>query len=202
MHTGGEPDSHHAERGDDGGLPAKLVLLGRLSDGGEHRGIEVSEPRSRPCRMDDTRRRHGLQHEKLRRRCGAAGQDVNDRGDFIHDAIIYKGIETHYNKENNGHKEFREQNQTRDDNLRSVPCRVHSNQSVEHLDGPFHGGGRPAENLCTGRQCAYTRATHHYGGDSRCGSQEPCGNVPPLSLYMFFIRIDSKRTEYINTIYQ
>ena len=26
-------------------------------------------------------------------------------------------------------------------------------------------------------------ATHHHGGDPRCGSQEPCRNVPPLLLH-------------------
>ncbi len=54
VHTGGEPDGNHGERADDGGLPAKQLLLRRLSDGGKHRGPEMPEPRPRPCGMDDT----------------------------------------------------------------------------------------------------------------------------------------------------
>ena len=54
VHTGGEPDGNHGERADDGGLPAKLLLLGGLSDGGKHRGPKMPEPRPRPCGMDDT----------------------------------------------------------------------------------------------------------------------------------------------------
>ena len=40
-HTGGEPDGDNDKRADDGGLPAKLLLLGGLSDGGKHRGPEM-----------------------------------------------------------------------------------------------------------------------------------------------------------------
>ena len=54
LHTGGEPDGDNDKRADDGGLPAKLLLLGGLSDGGKHRGPEMPEPRPRPCGMDDT----------------------------------------------------------------------------------------------------------------------------------------------------
>ena len=49
VHTGGEPDGNHGERADDGGLPAKQLLLRRLSDGGKHRGPEMPEPRPRPA---------------------------------------------------------------------------------------------------------------------------------------------------------
>ena len=56
VHTGGEPDGDNSERADDGRLPAKLILLSRLSDGGEHRGIEVPEPRARLGSMDDSGR--------------------------------------------------------------------------------------------------------------------------------------------------
>lgn len=54
VHTGREPDSHHTERGDDGGLPAKLFLLGRLPYGCKYRGIEMPEPCSGLGRLDDT----------------------------------------------------------------------------------------------------------------------------------------------------
>ena len=54
LHTGGEPDGDNDKRADDGSLPAKLLLLGGLSDGGKHRGPEMPEPRPRPCGMDDT----------------------------------------------------------------------------------------------------------------------------------------------------
>jgi len=39
-----------AKRADDGSLPAKLLLLGGLSDGGKHRGPKMPEPRPRPWR--------------------------------------------------------------------------------------------------------------------------------------------------------
>ena len=42
VHTGGEPDGNHGERADDGGLPAKQLLLRRLPDGGKHRGIKTN----------------------------------------------------------------------------------------------------------------------------------------------------------------
>ena len=54
LHTGGEPDGDNDKRADDGSLPAKLLLLGGLSDGGKHRGPKMPEPRPRPCGMDDT----------------------------------------------------------------------------------------------------------------------------------------------------
>lgn len=38
VHTSGEPDGDNSERADDGRLSAELILLRRLSDGGEHRG--------------------------------------------------------------------------------------------------------------------------------------------------------------------
>ena len=66
VHTGGEPDGNHGERADDGGLPAKQLLLRRLPDGGKHRGPEMPEPRSRPCGMDDTGGRYGVLDPKLR----------------------------------------------------------------------------------------------------------------------------------------
>lgn len=78
VHTGGEPDGNHGERADDGGLPAKQLLLRRLPDGGKHRGPEMPEPRSRPCGMDDTGGRYGVLDPKLRRGCGAAGQNDGD----------------------------------------------------------------------------------------------------------------------------
>ena len=56
VHTGGEPDGDNRQRDNDGGILAKLVLLGRLPDGGKHCGIEMPEPRTRPCGMDDTGR--------------------------------------------------------------------------------------------------------------------------------------------------
>ena len=54
VHTGGEPDCDNGQRDHDGGLPAKLVLLGGLPDGGEHRGVEVFEPCARLSGVDDT----------------------------------------------------------------------------------------------------------------------------------------------------
>lgn len=45
---------YHTERGDDGGLPAKLFLLGRLPYGSKYRGIEMPEPCSGLGRLDDT----------------------------------------------------------------------------------------------------------------------------------------------------
>ena len=54
LHTGREPNGDNGKRADDGGLPAKLLLLGGLSDGGKHRGPKMPEPRPRPCGMDDT----------------------------------------------------------------------------------------------------------------------------------------------------
>lgn len=78
VHTGGEPDGHNGERADDGSLPAKQLLLRRLSDGGKHCGPEMPEPRPRPCGMDDTGGRYGVLDPKLRRGCGAAGQNDGD----------------------------------------------------------------------------------------------------------------------------
>lgn len=75
LHTGGKPDGDNGERADDGRLPAKLVLLRRLSDGGEHRGPQVPEPRAGLGGMDDSGGRHGLLYPKFRRGRGAAGQD-------------------------------------------------------------------------------------------------------------------------------
>ena len=75
LHTGRKPDGDNGERADYGRLPAKLVLLGRLSDGCEHRGIEVPEPCAGLGGMDDSGGRHGLLYPKLRRGRGAAGQD-------------------------------------------------------------------------------------------------------------------------------
>ena len=46
VHPGGEPDGDNRQRADDGRLPAELVLLRRLPDGGKHRGPEVPEPRT------------------------------------------------------------------------------------------------------------------------------------------------------------
>ena len=60
VHPGGEPDGDNGERADDGRLPAELVLLCRLPDGGEHRGIEMPEPCAGFGRMDDTGGRHRL----------------------------------------------------------------------------------------------------------------------------------------------
>lgn len=54
LHTGGKPDSDNGERADDGRLPAKLLLLGRLSDGGKHCSLEMPEPCAGPGGMDDT----------------------------------------------------------------------------------------------------------------------------------------------------
>ena len=56
-------------------------------------------------------------------------------------------------------------------------------QRVEHLDRPDDGHGRAQESLCTGRQCADTGPSDHNGRDTRRGSQEPCGDVPPLFLH-------------------
>lgn len=88
VHTGGEPDGNHGERADDGGLPTKLVLLGRLPDGGKHRGLEVSEPCTGFGGMDDTGRRHGLLDTKLRRGCGTASQDDGNGRYRVYDEII------------------------------------------------------------------------------------------------------------------
>ena len=60
VHPGGEPDGDNGKRADDGRLPAELVLLCRLPDGGKHRGPEMPEPRTRPCGVDDTGGRHRL----------------------------------------------------------------------------------------------------------------------------------------------
>ena len=54
VHPGGEPDGDNRQRADDGRLPAELVLLRRLPDGGKHRGPEMPEPCTRPCGVDDT----------------------------------------------------------------------------------------------------------------------------------------------------
>jgi len=87
VHTGGEPDGDNAERADDGGIPAKLVLLGRLPHGGEHRGFEVPELSTRPRRMDDTRGRHGVLNKKLRRGSRLASQDEYHWRNILNDAI-------------------------------------------------------------------------------------------------------------------
>ena len=54
VHPSGEPDGDNGERDNDGGIPAKLVLFGGLSDGCQHRSVEVSEPCARLGGMDDT----------------------------------------------------------------------------------------------------------------------------------------------------
>ncbi len=54
VHTGGEPDGDNDKRADDGSLSAKLLLLGRLSDGGKHCSPEMPEPCAGPGGMDDT----------------------------------------------------------------------------------------------------------------------------------------------------
>ena len=74
-------------------------------------------------------------------------------------------------------------------------------QPVKHLDSKGDGNGCPTEGICVGRQCTYPCATHYNGGDPRCGSQKSCGNVPSLSLYMFFIEIKGKQKECIYAIY-
>lgn len=56
VHTSGEPDGDNGKRADDGGLPAKQLLLGGLPDGGKYRGIEVFEPRAGFSGVDDTGR--------------------------------------------------------------------------------------------------------------------------------------------------
>ena len=73
VHTGGEPDGDNGERADDGRLPAELLLLGRLSDGGKHCSPEMPEPCAGPGGMDDTGRRYGIQYPKLWRGCGFTG---------------------------------------------------------------------------------------------------------------------------------
>ena len=87
VHPGGEPDGDNGERADDGRLPAELVLLRRLPDGGKHRGVKVPEPRSRPCGMDDTGRRHRLLDPKLRRGRGTTGEDDGHWRHRNHDTI-------------------------------------------------------------------------------------------------------------------
>lgn len=54
VHTGRKPNSHHTERNNNGSLSAKLLLLGRLSDGGKHCSPEMPEPCAGPGGMDDT----------------------------------------------------------------------------------------------------------------------------------------------------
>jgi hypothetical protein len=49
-----EPDRNHSQRADYGGLPAKQLLLRRVSDGGKYRGFEMPEPRAGFGGMDDT----------------------------------------------------------------------------------------------------------------------------------------------------
>lgn len=44
VHPGGKPDRNHGQRADNGGLPAEQFLLRRLSDGGKHCSLEMSEP--------------------------------------------------------------------------------------------------------------------------------------------------------------
>ena len=87
MHPGGEPDGDNGKRADDGRLPAELVLLRRLPDGGKHRGPEMPEPRTRPCGVDDTGRRHRLLDPKLRRGRGTTGEDDSHGRHRNHDAI-------------------------------------------------------------------------------------------------------------------
>lgn len=92
----------------------------------------------------------------------------------------------------NGHKESGEQDQADGHRVHRLPRGVHHHQRVEHLDGPDDGRGRAQEGLCAGRQRADTGPPDHDGGNARRGSQEPCRNVPPLSLYMFSIEIRGK----------
>ena len=73
VHTGGEPDGDNGERADDGRLPAELVLLGGLPDGGFDCSSQVPEPCSGLGGMDDTGRRYGIQYPKLWRGCGFTG---------------------------------------------------------------------------------------------------------------------------------
>ena len=87
MHPSGEPDGDNRQRADDGRLPAKLVLLGGLPDGGFDSSPQVPEPRAGLGGMDDTGGRHGLLHPKLRRGCGATGEDDGHRSDGRHHAI-------------------------------------------------------------------------------------------------------------------
>lgn len=87
MHPGGEPDGDNGKRADDGRLPAELVLLRRLPDGGEHRGIEMPEPCAGFGRMDDTGRRYCLLDPKLRRGRGTTGEDDSHGRHRNHDAI-------------------------------------------------------------------------------------------------------------------
>ena len=87
VHTGGEPDGDNGERADDGRLPAELLLLGRLSDGGKHCSPEMPEPCAGPGGMDDTGRRYGIQYPKLWRGCGFTGSNVHHGGDSAHDEI-------------------------------------------------------------------------------------------------------------------
>ena len=87
VHPGGEPDGDNGKRADDGRLPAELVLLRRLPDGGKHRGPEMPEPRTRPCGVDDTGRRHRLLDPKLRRGRGTTGEDDSHGRHRNHDAI-------------------------------------------------------------------------------------------------------------------
>ena len=51
------------------------------------RGVKVPEPRSRPCGMDDTGRRHRLLDPKLRRGRGTAGEDDGHWRHRNHDTI-------------------------------------------------------------------------------------------------------------------
>ena len=78
LYSGGEPDGDNGKRTDNGRLPAKLVLLRRLSDGGKHRGPEMPKPCAGFGGMDDSGGRHGLLDPKLRRGRGAAGQNDGD----------------------------------------------------------------------------------------------------------------------------
>ena len=77
-------------RADDGRLPAELVLLGGLPDGGFDCSSQVPEPCSGLGGMDDTGGRHGILYPKLRRGRGTAGEDDGNRRVGRHHEIIRK----------------------------------------------------------------------------------------------------------------
>ena len=91
VHSGRKPHGDNGERNNDGGLPAKLVLFGGLPDGGKHRGVEMPESCAGLGSMDDTGGRYCIQYEKLRRRSGAAGENVGYRGNALADEIKRNG---------------------------------------------------------------------------------------------------------------
>ena len=90
MHPNREPDGDNRQRADDGRLPAKLVLLGRLPDGSFDCSPQVPEPRAGLGGMDDTGGRHGILYPKLRRGRGTAGEDDGNRRVGRHHEIIRK----------------------------------------------------------------------------------------------------------------